>query len=670
VAEQVTTHQMTTSRAEIGLGTAMGANLTAGGATFRVWAPNARRVDVVTAGLLAPPAPAGPAGPAGQRPAGDRMASLGDGTWAAFVAGIGDGSPYLYWVEGDGSSGFKRDPRARELTTDPPFPSCFCLVRDPHAYPWHDTAFRTPELRDLILYQLHVGAFYGVDSSGQDRRAGVARFLDVLDRLEYLRDLGINAVLLLPIQEYATEFSLGYNGTDYFSPEGEYEVTPGAALDERYLTRANALLAARGCAPLTAGQLTPGIHQLKCLVDLLHLHGIAVLFDLVYNHAGGGFDEHSMYFFDRQAGLADQNHSLYFTDRGYAGGLAFALWNRDVRQFLLDNAVSFLDEYHADGIRYDEVSALRNLGGAPADLFCRDLTSTVRFAAPRAIQIAEYWNDDRAFPLGRPPAGLGFDAELADGLRDSIRSALGSAGAGAQAAVDLDAVALSLSPPAGFPAAWSAVQCLENHDVVYTGRSPRVAALCDPADPRSWYARSRARVGAALLLTAPGIPLLFMGQEFLAERQWNDNTAGDPASLISWSDLAADRFRQDYLRFMRDLIALRRSQAALRGESVAVTALHHANRVLAFQRWIEGVGETVVVVASLHEETWRDYRIGFPLAGAWREVFNSDFYDQFPNPQVAGNGGAIVAAEPGLDGLPASAAITIPANGVVVFARA
>ena len=293
----------------------------------------------------------------------------------------------------------------------------------------------------------------------------------------------------------------------------------------------------------------------------------------------------------------------------------------------------------------------------------------MRAARPAAIQIAEYWNDDRAFPLPPAPGGLGFGAELGDGLRDAERAALGSASAGAQAAVDLDAVARSLLPPPGFPAAWTVVQCLENHDVVYAGRSPRVAALCDPADPRSWYARSRARVGAALLLAAPGIPLLFMGQELLADRPWNDNTAADPASLIAWNELAGDRTRQDYLRFMQDLIALRRRYAALRGESLAVTTLHAGNRVLAFQRWSEGAGATVVVVASLHEETWRDYRIGLPLAGTWREVFNSDFYDQFPNPLVAGNGGSVVADGPPLDGQPASAAITIPANGVLVFAR-
>jgi 1,4-alpha-glucan branching enzyme len=669
---------------EIGTATPLGATLVAGGATFRVWAPAARKVIVVVAG--AHEAPGVPAGPAG----GEALAPLGDGTWGAFVPGVADGTAYRFWIEGEGRAGFKRDPRARELSLSPPFPDSACLVRDPHGYPWHDTAYRPPDFRDLVIYQLHVGAFFGLPAApapaGPTRTSGgaaagggdasplpdprlrVARFLDTLGRLDYLRDLGVNAVQLLPVQEYPTEFSLGYNGTDYFSPELEYEVGDGAELG-RYLELVNGLLAARRQPPLTAAQLAPGVNQLKCLVDLFHLSGIAVIFDLVYNHAGGGFDDHGMYFFDRQAD-GDQNHSLYFTDRGWAGGLAFALWNRDVRRFLLDNAELFLEEYHIDGIRYDEVSALRDLGGGSADLFCHELTSAVRRRKPQAIQIAEYWSADRATAVLPPPGGLGFDAAMGDALRDRVRATLAAAAAGAQAELDLAALAEALLPRPGFPAAWMVVQCLENHDVVYTGREPRIAALCDPGDPLSWYARSRARVAAGLLLTAPGIPMLFMGEEFLAERRWNDNTAADPGSLISWIGLERDRPRQDYLRFMQDLVALRRAHAALRGEEIAVTTVHGANRVLAFRRWIAGEDATVLVVASFYEETWRGYRIGFPAAGRWREVFNSDFYDHFPNPQVAGNGGVVAAASPGMDGLPAAAAITIPANGLLVFTRA
>jgi 1,4-alpha-glucan branching enzyme len=106
----------------------------------------------------------------------------------------------------------------------------------------------------------------------------------------------------------------------------------------------------------------------------------------------------------------------------------------------------------------------------------------------------------------------------------------------------------------------------------------------------------------------------------------------------------------------------------LRGESVNVFHIHNVNRVIAFHRWIEGEGRDVIVVGSLREETWHGYTIGFPRAGLWREVFNSDVYDNWVNPIVAGNGGTIEAGSNPTQGFAASADIVIPGNGVVVFA--
>jgi len=97
--------------------------------------------------------------------------------------------------------------------------------------------------------------------------------------------------------------------------------------------------------------------------------------------------------------------------------------------------------------------------------------------------------------------------------------------------------------------------------------------------------------------------------------------------------------------------------------------VHNANRVIAYHRWIEGQGRDVIVVASLNDNTWWNYNVGFPSGGRWLEVFNSDVYDNWVNPIVAGNGGGIDANGSPAHGFPASADIVIPANGVVVFAR-
>jgi 1,4-alpha-glucan branching enzyme len=647
--------RMPADQTGIGLTTPMGANLVAGGCTFRTWAPRATAVYV-----------SGPFNGWARKDEASRLVKDAQGFWAGFVPGVTDGIEYKFFVVGPSElEGLKRDPRARELSA----PNWNCLVRDPNRYSWHDAGFRPPPFEDLIIYQFHIGTFYAADPVGRDRRqGGVAKFLDVLDRVEYLAELGVTAVQPLPIVEYPTQFSLGYNGVDYFSPEFDYGVSDTEL--GRYIARANALLAARGHAPIAAADLRGAADQLRLLVDILHVYGIAVIFDVVYNHAGGGFGDESLYFFDRLP-YGNQNDSLYFTDREWAGGLGFAYWNAGVRQFLIDNALSFLAEYHADGFRYDEVSVIDDFGGWS---FCQDLTGTVRFAKPSAIQIAEFWKDGKDWAV-RPSAfgGAGFDLVWHDGLREAVRGAILQAAGGRDAAVNLDRIRDILRPPGGFDAAWRAVQMLENHDGLLIDHDlhdqrPRIAKIAHWDNPRSWYARSRSRVATGLLLTGQGVPMLFMGQEFLEDKMWSDSPERG-AFHIWWDGLAIDKAMSDHLRFTREVIALRRRLPALRRGQINVFHVHNGNRVIAFHRWIEGIGEDVIVVASLSETTQYGYWLGFPQRVAWSEVFNSDVYDNWVNPIVAGNGGRVFAEGGAMHGMPTSAEITIPANAVLVFAR-
>jgi 1,4-alpha-glucan branching enzyme len=644
----------------------MGATLIAGGMTIRTWAPRAKNVFLLTGEALAK------AAAEGWRPSpNDALTALGDETWGGFLSGPNDGTPYMLWVEGTGSIGPKRDPYARELTLVPAFPDSHCILRDPATYPWHDRGWRAPDFRDLIIYQLHVGTWWALDAAGSDVRATRGgRFLDVATRLDYLRDLGVNAIQLLPVQEYATRFSAGYNGVDYFSPEALYQVSADADL-VRYLAEINTALIAFDARPLTLEQIRPGINQLKCLIDLAHLHGIAVIFDLVYNHAGGNFGDRSLWFYDRSAN-GNPNNSLYFTDQDWAGGQVFAFWNAHIRQYLIDNAVFFLNEYHIDGIRYDEVRVISG-NRPPGRELCQDITGTVRFTRPSAIQIAEYWDWDRASPVTPTPAGLGFDAALGDGFRDAVRALLSQAAGGETAQLQLDPVARSYQPPPGYDAAWRLVQHLENHDLTYAAHSgaARVPALADPADRRSWYARSRSRAAAVLLFAAPGIPSLFMGEEILEDKLWSDDEQDHPGHLIWWEGLNSSTVMADYRRFMRDLIRLRRSQPALRGEGVRVSRVNNFDRVIVVHRWVAdgSPGRDVVMVTSFDENPKIGYALGLPLGGHWAELFNSDFYDRFPNPTVVGNGGAVTADGPGLDGFAHSARITIPPNGALILTR-
>jgi 1,4-alpha-glucan branching enzyme len=644
--------------------TPLGANLIPSGATFRVWAPGASAVYLD--------------GNFGGRTlegrTDDRLLSKdAAGYWTGFQAGAQDGDLYRYFVVGPGSSGYKRDPLAREL--DPRgFPNCHCVLRDGRSYPWHDQEFQTPDFSDMIVYQAHVGTF-------AIRTPGVAsNLLDVASKVPYLAALGINVLQPLPIDEQEAQPSMGYSGVDLFSPDFPYVA---AAKDlPVYLATINPILAARDFPPLTEEQLKPAPNQVKLLVDLCHIHGIAVVFDVVYNHAGGfGYagaqDDNCLYYFDRARNVGNNNDSLYFTDKDRGtGGLAFAMWKDEVRAFLLENARYFTSEFHGDGFRYDEVSILLSTNQSNGWQFCRELTSSLRALQPRLLQNAEFWpgefNDipTSALPIVAPAnsGGAGFDVVQHDYLRGQIRQAIGAASAGGAGPLPISGIAAALYPP-GFDHAWRAVTCVENHDLVMANRQPRIPVLADSSNPRSWYARSRGRVATGLLLTAPGIPQLFMGQEFLEDRPWDTPPSGP--NLLNWAGLeSADPSMRDHLRFTSDLIALRKALPALRGDKVRAFYSSDADRVLAFHRWLEGSGQDVVVVASLSEATWRGYRLGFPSSSAWREAFNSDVYDHWVNPWAAGNGGWIHAEGPPMHGFAASAAITIPANGVLVFVKA
>ena len=626
-------------------GTPMGANLIADGATFRVWAPQARSVHVL--------------GDFNNRQRNDTSLLTRDahGHWLGFIPGAKDRHRYMFYIVGEGGEGPKRDPYAREL--EAPFPSD-CIIRKTD-FPWHESGYVTPRFDEFILYQLHVGTFF---TPNLPNKGGT--FLDVARKIPHLAELGVAALQLMPIQEFQTQFSLGYNGTDYFSPEMDFAVGDDALAP--YVAEVNRLLDVKGLRRYQVEELHGEMNQLKALVDLCHLHGMAVILDVVYNHAGGDFGDQSLYFFDRQSSAGGHRNSLYFTDKGHAGGLVFDFAKPEVRDFLIQNAKFFLDEYRMDGFRYDQVSVIDHDGAPHGWRFCQDLTSTLHVHRPSALNKAEYWNVN-PYVVKAQPEGAGFDTTLTDGLRIAIRDVIGNASAPDERPLNMTGLANSLWPD-GFFEPWRFVQGPENHDIVLKGREQRIARLGDPGNPRSWYARSRARVATGLSLAAPGIPMLFMGQEFLEDKQWSDNFEFDSNLLLYWAGLDRDDKQMlDHLRFTRELIHLRGLHPGLRGKGFRVVHAHDQNRVLAFHRWVEGEGRDVLVVLHLATFHRLGYRIGFPGGGTWRELFNSDVYENWVNPQVAGNGGQVVVEPQPLHGFGHSASLVLPANSLLVFAR-
>jgi 1,4-alpha-glucan branching enzyme len=298
----------------------------------------------------------------------------------------------------------------------------------------------------------------------------------------------------------------------------------------------------------------------------------------------------------------------------------------------------------------------------------------VRSIKPQILQNAEYWPTEwREFPktresiITKPPSGAGFDVMQHDGLREAVRGLIQSASFPGTGPLDFDGLASNLFPD-GLPHGWQAVTCIENHDIVKKGEKDRVPSLADSSDHRSWFASSRTRFAMGILLTSPGIPQLFMGQEFLEDKQWTSDPKD--SDQLYWAGLnnGTDKKMVNHLRFTQDLLHFRRNQPALRGENVQAFHVHNDNRVIAFHRWLDS-GADVVVVGTLSNSTWWNYGIGFPYSGHWVEAFNSDVYENWVNPITAGNGGGVDVNGPPMHGFAASAEVVIPANGFVLFTR-
>ena len=203
----------------------------------------------------------------------------------------------------------------------------------------------------------------------------------------------------------------------------------------------------------------------------------------------------------------------------------------------------------------------------------------------------------------------------------------------------------------------------ESHDEVANGKA-RVPQEVNPNDPKGWYAQKRSTLAAAMVFTAPGIPMLFQGQEFL-EGEWFRDTVP-----LDWDQ--RDEFH-GIVRLYRDLIRLRCNRAGftrgLCGQFTQVYHLHDERKIIAFHRWDQGgPADDVVVVANFFHESQDGYVIGFPAAGTWKLRFNSDWqgynddFNNHPSTDVIAEAGAC-------DGLPWHAAISIGPYSVLIFSQ-
>jgi 1,4-alpha-glucan branching enzyme len=338
-----------------------------------------------------------------------------------------------------------------------------------------------------------------------------------------------------------------------------------------------------------------------------------------------------------------------------------------VRQFIRDNALFWLEEYGIDGLRFDMTLYIRSVRGdedGGDDLpegwsLLQWLNDEVQSRFPGRITIAEDLRNKAALTAATADGGGGFGAQWDSQFVHPIRATLIAA---ADEQRHMATVAHALTHHYnGDP--FQRVIYTESHDEVANG-SARVVHEIAPGDPGDYAAQKRSTLGAALMFTAPAIPMLFQGQEFL-QGEWFQDTLP-----LDWDQ------KDDYrgiVRLYRDLIRLRLNQAGttagLTGPQIAFHRIDEAAKVVAFHRWAEGgPGDDVVVAANFHRKPREVYRIGFPKPGVWKLRLNSD-WTGYSRDFTGLATGHVEAVEAPCDGHPWSAEIALAPWSALIFSQ-
>jgi 1,4-alpha-glucan branching enzyme len=537
-----------------------------------------------------------------------------DDLWVARVPSMKAGQTYRYVLERGGATFERLDPYCREIVGNA------CAVVDPQAYAWRTKAFARPERRASVVYEMHVGSFVVPQGSPQgtftSARTGLAR----------LADVGVDVVELMPVHAFGGNAAgWGYNPRLFFAPKPTY----GTA------------------------------DELRAFVDEAHAQKIAVWLDVVYNHTDG-WREAPLRCFDGDC--ADGSAGVYFFPKGpYATtpwGPRLDYTKRQVRDMVLDSVHAWLTEFRGDGFRWDSTSNIRAIDGQGTTPGGRDLLVRANDWTHDlgGTTVAEDLKGYDALTKRSNDGGFGFDAQW-DGFGYAVTDVLAAASDDAR---DLGRVEGALkSTYAGDP--FARLLYLETHDTVGNGGA-RLPKRIDPVDPTSWAARKRSILGGVLLLTTPGVPMLFQGMEDLA-------TGGfvDPPAPLAEPDAKGLRMRA----FYKDMIRLRRNldggAGGLLDPEVDVFHRNDAAKVIAYRRHGPS-GEDVIVIVNLRNKAYTRYDVGAPSAGAWKIRLDTA-WTAYGDDFEGGATGSVATIAAQKDGKPFTLPIALAPYGAVVLTR-
>jgi 1,4-alpha-glucan branching enzyme len=592
------------------------------GTWFAVWAPNAREVSVV-------------GGFNNWDASAHHLMARGDsGIWEAFVPGVGTGALYKYAIRsayGDYEVQ-KADPYgfAGEIR-----PHTASMVWDLAGYEWKDhdwMASRGPRNAldsPIAVYEVHLGSWMRNPEEG-------GRWLTyretALKLAEYVRHMGFTHVEFLPVSEHPLDASWGYQTVGYFAPTSRF----GTPDDFRFL------------------------------VDTLHQNGIGVILDWVPAHFPR--DGHGLGFFDGTY-LYEHADPRQGEHRDW-GTLIFNYGRREVSNFLLANALFWLEEYHIDGLRVDAVASMLYLdyskteggwipnryGGREnldAVAFLRRFNELMYKEYPDAITVAE---ESTAWPMVSRPTylgGLGFGLKWNMGWMHDTLVYMSKDPVHRKYHHNTLTFSLLYAFHENFILPFS-------HDEVVHGKGSMIGKM--PGD--EWQKFANLRLLYGYMYAHPGKKLLFMGDEFGQWAEWN-HEAG-----LEWH-LLEFQFHLGLQRWVRDLNTVLRGEPGLYQRDfepagfVWVDCHDSQQSVLTFLRRGHDPNDWVLCAFNFTPVPRHGYRVGVPLDGYWDEMLNSDALIYGGSGQ--GNLGGVHAAHVSAYGYGQSLELTLPPLGMVAF---
>jgi len=594
------------------------------GVHFAVWAPNAERVSVIGDfngwdGRIAPM----------------RLLVPG-GVWEIFIPGLGEGEKYKFEIRTRAGAILKKsDPFARAFEAPP---QTAAVVRDTSRYEWRDAEWMAARPsrgawmdRPMAIYEAHLGSWARVPEDGD-------RFLSYRELAErlvpYVKACGFTHIELLPVMEHPFSGSWGYQVLGFFAPTARF----GPPED------------------------------FKFFVDACHQAGIGVILDWVPGHFPK--DAHGLARFDGTA-LFEHEDPRQGEHQDW-GTLIFNYGRNEVRNFLLSNALFWLEEYHADGLRVDAVASMLYLdysrqagqwvpnqyGGREnldAIAFVQQLNTLTHGEHPGTITAAE---ESTAFPgVSRPVhlGGLGFTYKWNMGWMHDILQYTKEDPVHRRWHHNLVTFSALYMHTENYILPFS-------HDEVVHMKGALAAKM--PGDVWQKFATLRALYG--YMYGHPGKKLLFMGSEFGQWREWNHDCS------LDWH-LLDDPMHASLRHYLQDLNAIYQAEPALHQVDFDPSGFRwidcndNENSVVSIVRYARNRDDFVVLVFNFTPVPRMQYRIGVPQAGFYAEMLNSDA-SLYGGTDV-GNGGGASSEAVAAHGFDQSLRLTVPPLGCLLLKR-